>query len=140
MQLFQAPPIPHEFAREPVQQLGMGRPFPVPSKVRWGGDKTNAEVVLPDAVYNHPCGQWIRRRGKPVREFPTAALAGCVTPLATIAPGKSGATSSPGRDNSPPFSSLISRGGTFPANNLCHRLVKSNTRFERFDRASSLPS
>ena len=57
MQLFRAPSVVHELAREPVEQFRMRRCFDARAEVLGRVHDAVAEVGLPDAVHERPRGR-----------------------------------------------------------------------------------
>ena len=65
MQLFEAPAVRDEAAREPVEQLGMRRRLAELAEVARRADEPAPEMVLPDAVDDHAGGERILRLREP---------------------------------------------------------------------------
>lgn len=69
LDMLQVPSGFHEFAGQPVQEIGVGRALGLESEVFRGADESGAEEELPLAVDDHACGQGMRRVEEPAGEF-----------------------------------------------------------------------
>jgi hypothetical protein len=68
----------HEPVREPVEQFGMRGSGSHEAEVVRGGDEALAEVLLPDAIHDHACGERVAGARNPLREA-EATLRGLLT-------------------------------------------------------------
>src|SRR5438128_2830029 len=73
MQMLHAPTVLHEFDRQPVEQLRMGRPRAVAAEVEDRGDEGRVEVPRPDVIHRDARGEWIFAAGDPTGERAAAA-------------------------------------------------------------------
>ena len=60
---------PHELRSQPVEQLGVRWGIALEAKVVWGANETLPEVMLPNAVDQHPGRERVFRVGDPAGEL-----------------------------------------------------------------------
>ena len=73
VQGFERPSRCDESASLPVEQIGVAGPFAQGTEVAGSFDEAPAEVVLPDSIDHHPCGQGIVFAGDGVSEIQAPA-------------------------------------------------------------------
>ena len=91
--MLDAPPVLHEFIRQPVEQFRMGRRDTQSTEVCRCWDQTFAEVMQPDPIHDHSCDQRIVPAGSSnsnpfldvSRSLQKVAVTLCVTSLQGIA-------------------------------------------------------
>src|SRR5213594_2113981 len=65
MNMFHAPAVRHEFGRKPIEQFRMAWPLPLRAKIFRSGHQPAPEVLLPDAIDDHPRNGWMLRIDQP---------------------------------------------------------------------------
>src|SRR5436309_3439174 len=73
MQLLERPPAGHEPRGEVIEQFRMRGPLAEQSKVARRADQAAAEVMLPDAVHEHPSRQWVAETNDRLSKLKPAA-------------------------------------------------------------------
>ena len=66
--LFDAPAFARKLNRQPVEELGVGGWVTHHTEVVERGDDAASEVMVPDPVHEHTCGQRVPLGGQPLRE------------------------------------------------------------------------
>ena len=80
----QPPALSDKFGGQPIEEIMIGWPVPDAAEIIAGFDQPNTEVVLPEAVYDHPCQQspstLINVRQPPCQPLPAVSpLIFCLT-------------------------------------------------------------
>ena len=57
MKVFQRPTTVNEFSNQEIKQLGMCGKRSHLAEIRWRIDESLAEMMLPDTINDHPCGE-----------------------------------------------------------------------------------
>src|SRR5262245_2720159 len=61
MEMFQAPAVGDEFARQPIKQRGMCRPFALQPEIARRRNEATAKMILPDTVDDDASSEWVLR-------------------------------------------------------------------------------
>ena len=75
MHRLHAPPLRDEASGQPVKQLGMAGAFSAQAEIARRLHQAGAEVMLPDAIHHHACGERVVRTGDGAGEFEPSAAA-----------------------------------------------------------------
>ena len=69
MQGFQRPPVFNQTKSKKIEQFRVTRRRGAEAKIARRVDQPGSEMVLPDAIDDDPCGEWVVATGDALREF-----------------------------------------------------------------------